>query len=143
MTSEVPARNPILDRPRRVAYVALGCIMVGLGILGAMLPVMPTTPFLLAASFFFARSSPRLNHWLLNSPVFGPFLRDWDRHRGVRLRVKVVAVVAMVTAVAASIVWGNLAWPIIVLLLMLATIGLTVVIKLPVIRDAPPVDRPV
>jgi len=117
--------------------------MVGLGILGAMLPVMPTTPFLLAASFFFARSSPRLNHWLLNSPVFGPFLRDWDRHRGVRLRVKVVAVVAMVTAVAASIVWGNLAWPIIVLLLMLATIGLTVVIKLPVIRDAPPVDRPV
>ncbi len=138
MTSEVPAHNPLLQRPRRVVYVALGCLFVGLGVVGAILPVMPTTPFLLAASFFFARSSPRLNNWLLRSPLFGPFLRDWDQHRGVRPRVKVWAVTVMLTAVTASIVFGNLTWPIVVLLLLLAAVGLVVVLRLPVIREVPP-----
>lgn len=138
MTAEMAVHTPLLKRPRRVVYVALGCIFVGLGVLGAMLPVMPTTPFLLTASFFFARSSPRLNKWLLRSPLFGPFLRDWDQHRGVRPRVKVWAVAVMLTAVAASIIFGNLTWPIVGLLLVLATVGLTVVLKLPLIRDVPP-----
>ncbi len=138
MIPEVPAQTPLFQRPRRILYVVLGCIFVGLGVLGAMLPVMPTTPFLLAASFFFARSSPRLNNWLLRSPLFGPFLRDWDQHRGVRPRVKVWAVTVMFTAVTASIVFGNLSWPIIVLLLLLAAVGLVVVLKLPVIREVPP-----
>ncbi|MBX7104302.1 MAG: YbaN family protein [Gemmataceae bacterium] len=111
---------------------------MALGVVGALLPVMPTTPFLLVASFFFARSSPRLNRWLLHSPFFGPFLRDWDKHRGVRMRVKVVAVAAMSAAVAASIVWGNLTWPLLGLLLLAAMVGLAVVYKLPVIRDAEP-----
>lgn len=118
--------------------MALGCLFVGLGVVGAILPVMPTTPFLLAASFFFARSSPRLNNWLLRSPLFGPFLRDWDQHRGVRPRVKVWAVTVMLTAVTASIVFGNLTWPIVVLLLLLAAVGLVVVLRLPVIREVPP-----
>jgi uncharacterized membrane protein YbaN (DUF454 family) len=117
--------------------VALGWVFVGLGALGAALPVLPTTPFLLVATFFFARSSPRLCDWLLRSPLFGPFLRDWHQHRGVRPRVKVGAVAVMLAAVAASILWANLSWPVIVLLLVLAAVGLGVVLRLPVIRDAP------
>jgi uncharacterized membrane protein YbaN (DUF454 family) len=117
--------------------VALGWVFVGIGALGTVLPVLPTTPFLLVATFFFARSSPRLCAWLLRSPLFGPFLRDWHQHRGVRLRAKVGAVTVMLAAVAASIVWGNLSWPVIVLLLALAASGVAVVLRLPVIRDAP------
>jgi uncharacterized membrane protein YbaN (DUF454 family) len=120
--------------------VALGCVCVGLGAVGAVLPVLPTTPFLLAASFFFVRSSPRLNDRLSRSPLFGPFLRDWHQYRGVRPRVKVGAVAAMPMAVAASIAWGNLSWPVLVLLLVLAAIGLAVVLRLPVIRDGPPAE---
>jgi channel protein (hemolysin III family) len=122
---------------RGVLYMALGCFFVGLGALGAVLPVLPTTPFLLLASFFFVRSSPRLYQWLLRSPLFGPFLRDWHEHRGVRPRVKVIAVSVMLAAVGASIFWGNLSWPFLVLLLVLAAVGLGVVLRLPVIRDAP------
>jgi uncharacterized membrane protein YbaN (DUF454 family) len=117
--------------------MALGCFFVGLGAVGAVLPVLPTTPFLLVAAFFFLRSSPRLYYWLLRSPLFGPFLRDWHQHRGVRLRVKVSAVAVMLAAIVASVFWGNLSWPVLALLLVLAAVGLGVVLRLPVIRDAP------
>lgn len=128
-------RFPLFHGLRGVVYVALGCVFVGLGVLGAMLPVLPTTPFLLLASFFFVRSSPRLNDGLLRSPMFGPFLRDWHVHRGVRPRVKVTAAAVMLFAGAASIYWGDLSWPILALLFVLVAIGLTVVLRLPVIRD--------
>lgn len=137
MTPETPDRPPLFRGLRGGVYVVLGCVFVGLGVVGAVLPVLPTTPFLLLAGFFFVRSSPRLNDRLLRSPLFGPFLRDWHQHRGVRPRVKVIAVAVMLAAVAASIVWGELSWPVLVLLLVLAAVGLAVVLRLPIIRDAP------
>lgn len=122
---------------RGVVYMALGCFFVGLGALGAVLPVLPATPFLLLATYFFARSSPRLYRWLLRSPLFGPFLRDWHQHHGVRPRVKVTAVVLLLAVAAASIIWGNLSWPMLVLLLAAVAVGLWVVLHLPTIRDTP------
>ena len=142
MSTETPSmqasstdRPPLLQGVRGLLYVMIGCVFVGLGVLGAMLPVLPTTPFLLLASFFFLRSSPRLNEKLLNSPLLGPFLRDWYRYHGVRPKVKVVAVSSMLLAVLSSLLLGNLPWYVIVLLLTLAAIGLTVVLRLPVIRE--------
>ncbi len=145
MHTEDPDRPPLFHGVRGAIYVCVGCFFVGLGVLGAFLPVLPTTPFLLLASFFFVRSSPRLNAKLLHSPLFGPFLRDWHRHQGVRPRVKVTAVLVMLAAVAASLIWGNLAWYVVVLLLVLAAVGLTVVLRLPVIRseDAAPLSAAV
>jgi uncharacterized membrane protein YbaN (DUF454 family) len=120
---------------RRALYIVLGLLFVGLALLGAILPLLPTTPFLLLASFFFIRSSPRLNAWLLRSPLFGPFLRDWYRHRAVRLRVKVTACIVIVVAVGASAWFGNLPGWLVVVLLILGVTGLVVVLRLPVIRD--------
>ncbi|MFO0841017.1 MAG: YbaN family protein [Gemmataceae bacterium] len=129
------ARPPAATGFRRALYVALGLFFVGLAVLGALLPVLPTTPFLLLASFFFVRSSERLHHWLLRSRLFGPLLRDWQKHRGVRPRVKLVALLMLCCAVSASAVFGRLPWYLIGMLVVLAGIGAVVVIRLPVIRE--------
>jgi uncharacterized protein len=129
------ARPPAARGVRRALYVALGVFFVGLGILGAFLPVLPTTPFLLLASFFFVRSSERLHNWLLRSRLFGPFLRDWQKHRGVRPRVKLVALTMLATAVTASAVFGGLPWYLVALLVVLGVVGAVVVLRLPVIRE--------
>ncbi|HET9638776.1 MAG TPA: YbaN family protein [Allosphingosinicella sp.] len=66
---------------RRLLYLGLGFASVALGALGVVLPLLPTVPFMLLAAFFFARSSPRLEAWLVEHPRFGPHIRAW-RERG-------------------------------------------------------------
>ncbi|MBW7949136.1 MAG: DUF454 family protein [Pseudorhodoplanes sp.] len=80
----------------RVLWFSLGLTSVACGIAGIILPLVPTTPFLLLAAFAFARSSPRLHAWLVSHPRLGPPINDWQRHRAIRRRAKVVAVAAMV-----------------------------------------------
>lgn len=75
----------------RLLYAALGCLMVVLGAIGAVLPLMPTTVFLILAAWFFARSSPRLEGWLLNHPLLGPPLRDWRENGAISLWGKAAA----------------------------------------------------
>jgi uncharacterized membrane protein YbaN (DUF454 family) len=102
------AGPPLATGPRRLLFLAAGLGCVGLAYLGAVLPGLPTTPWVLLASYCFARSSPRLERWLKRSPVFGRLLRDWDEHRGIRRPVKVVAVGLIVTVVSVSILSGRL-----------------------------------
>src|SRR3954469_324642 len=90
-----PPPPPSANGFRRVVYVSLGLFFVALAVVGVVTPLLPTTPFLLLAAFFFARSSSRLHAGLLRSRVFGGLIRDWQVHRGVRPRVKVVALTLM------------------------------------------------
>jgi hypothetical protein len=78
--------------PVRWAFLGLGFGFVGLGTVGAVVPVMPSTIFFILALWAFKRSSPRFELWLLTHPVVGATLRDWDEHRAIRRRTKVVAV---------------------------------------------------
>ncbi|HYD36250.1 MAG TPA: YbaN family protein [Allosphingosinicella sp.] len=66
---------------RRFVYLGLGLVSAALGALGVVLPLLPTVPFMLLAAFFFARSSPRLEAWIVGHPRFGPHVRAW-RERG-------------------------------------------------------------
>ena len=91
----------------RWLYVGLGLLFVGIGILGAFLPVLPTTPWILLAGFCFARSSPTLHRWLRNSPYFGHMLRDWETHRGIRWRVKLFAVCLVVTVISLTAIFSG------------------------------------
>jgi uncharacterized membrane protein YbaN (DUF454 family) len=88
---------------RRLLYVAAGLTCLGVAYLGVLLPGLPATPWVLLASYCFARSSRRLHRWLRRSPVFGRLLRDWDEHRGVRRSVKALAVCLVVVACGFSI----------------------------------------
>lgn len=66
---------------RRLLYLCLGFASVALGAAGLVLPLLPTVPFMLLAAYFFARSSPRLEAWIVEHPRFGPHVRAW-RERG-------------------------------------------------------------
>ena len=66
---------------RRLLYLLLGFASVALGAAGIVLPLLPTVPFMLLAAFCFARSSPRLEAWIVENPRFGPHIKAW-RERG-------------------------------------------------------------
>lgn len=70
----------------------VGLASVGLGLLGAFLPLLPTTPFVLLASACFARSSPRLNEWLHEHETLGPPLQAWEEHRALPRRAKLATI---------------------------------------------------
>ena len=95
---------------RKTLLLLCGWICVALGLLGAFLPLLPTTPFLLLASACFMRGSPRLNHWLLNHPKFGPILHNWHKHRAVSKHVKRRANIMIVASFALSIYLVPLLW---------------------------------
>ena len=88
----------------RIIWGGLGGISVGLGAAGVVLPLLPTTPFMLLAAYCFARSSPRLERWLVQHPRFGPAISDWRAHRAISRRGKVLALVAISLTFALSVV---------------------------------------
>ena len=103
-----PAVPPRATGLKRVLFVALGLFFVGMAYLGAILPGLPTTPWVLLASYFFGRSSPRLERWLKRSPFFGTLIRDWEEHRGIRRPIKIFSTCLIIPVVSASIAFTGL-----------------------------------
>lgn len=103
------ARHPVLRAPlstlRRGVYLVLALVSLLLGIVGAFLPVLPTTPFVLLAAWAAARSSPRLLNWLETHTVFAPMIRDW-RHGGVVSRRAKWMASGMMSASGAYLLWS-------------------------------------
>lgn len=88
---------------KRTVYKPLGFLFLALGLLGIPLPILPSTPFILLAAWFFARSSEKWHAWLLDSNLFGPIIRNWEDNRCISRRTKLVAVITMLVAGGASI----------------------------------------
>ena len=92
---EITSDNPVVRRPlphvvsgpMRILFVSAGLVFVGIAYVGIVMPGLPATPWLLLASYCFARSSPRLQRWLFRSPVLGTILHDRHHLRGMRPRV--------------------------------------------------------
>jgi uncharacterized protein len=131
-----PPSAAALHRSRvvRILLWIAGSLSLVLGLIGVLLPGLPTTPFILLAAACYARASPRLHQWLLNHRWLGPMLRDWERDRSLTRRTKTVAVGSMLLMVSLSI-WsfrGNATVQ--GVLLAAALVGAWVVLRIPTRR---------
>ncbi|MDH2894903.1 DUF454 family protein [Rahnella variigena] len=117
---------------KRILLIMVGWLCVVLATLGVVLPLLPTTPFLLLAAWCFARSSPRFHHWLLHRSWFGSYLRHWQAHRALPKGAKPKAVALIVTTFAISIYFVPLLWVRILLVCMMLAL-LIMMWRLPVV----------
>jgi uncharacterized protein len=90
----------------RYFWLMLGFGATGCGIIGAVLPLIPTTPFLLVAAYAFAKSSPRFHGWLLNHRHFGPLIANWQRNGSIDPTSKRLALIVMGVALVSSWLLG-------------------------------------
>ncbi|HVW63373.1 MAG TPA: YbaN family protein [Nitrosospira sp.] len=108
------------SRFMRSVYLTVGFAALALAVAGALLPVLPTTPFLLLAAACFARSSKRFHDKLLANRIAGPIIREWTAHRSIRREVKRWVYVLMALSFGSSIMVMPTLW----LQVMLAVLGI-------------------
>lgn len=81
-----------MKKIKNFIYIIIGIISFALGAIGVVLPVLPTTPFLLLASFCFARGSEKFNRWFTNTKIYKKHLEEFVQHKCMTLRKKVCLV---------------------------------------------------
>lgn len=102
---------------------------LALGIIGAFLPVLPTTPFLLLSAWCFLKSSPKAHQWLYRQPVLGKSLRDWERNKSIAKSTKVIAI-SMIT-LSLVFIWLKplMLWVQIAVTILLVTVSTFIVTR--------------
>lgn len=93
-------------RSGKTGFRILAYVSVGLAVIGVVLPLLPTTPFVLLAAFFASKGSPAFARWLEEHPSFGPAIRDWRRNRVIPIKAKVLACGMMTLSWGFLIVMG-------------------------------------
>lgn len=119
---------------RKAIHLLLAASFLLLGLIGIILPGLPTTPFVLLGSYFLLRSSVTLHQRLVASRLFGGILRDWHVHRGIRPHVRVKAIAVVAAVVLVSLALTKPALPITVAILALVACGLVVIWRLPTVK---------
>jgi uncharacterized membrane protein YbaN (DUF454 family) len=112
----------------RLLFAMAGVLFVAVGTIGVILPLLPTTPFLLLAAYCFARSSPKLHDWLLNHRSFGPLISNWDQYGSIDRRSKCIAMIVILMTLGISVALGVPWWALasqIVVLAIVSTFILT------------------
>lgn len=130
--------RPSSSRTVRWLLWLAGTVSLALGLIGVVLPGLPTTPFVLLAAACYAKASPRLHAWLLNHRLLGPMVRDWEKHRSLTRRTKLIAIGSMLVMVSLS-AWGfrHQPWAL-GALLAAAVVGAWVVARIPTRPGKPP-----
>ena len=115
----------------RYMLMTIGCIAVFLGVIGIVLPLLPTTPFLLLAASCFAKSSPRFHSWLLNHPLLGPYLRLYLSGAGLPLRAKKAIISVLWLSILTSAIFLITYLPAKVIVLFIALCVTIYILRLP------------
>lgn len=84
---------------KKMTYLIIGHLCLILGIIGAFIPVLPTTPFLLLAAFLYSQSSPKLHNWIISHKYLGPPVKDWQDRGVIGLKAKIIATVMIILVI--------------------------------------------
>lgn len=88
---------------KKIIFLSIAWISILLGIIGIFLPILPTTPFLILAGFFFSKSSQKLHKKLLNHPFLGKYVRDWEEFGVIKLKAKITATLLIILTFSYSL----------------------------------------
>ncbi|MDA7947179.1 MAG: YbaN family protein [Hyphomicrobiaceae bacterium] len=105
------SEQKLISNTARLVYLALGWLFFGIGVIGAFLPVLPTTPFMILALWAFSNSSERLRGWLYNHKLFGPPLQRWQEYRVIPVSAKMASIGAMSVSFVYMAFFTDLGWP--------------------------------
>ncbi len=120
---------------KKIILIVAGGIFLCLGIIGIVLPVLPTTPFILLAAGCFMRSSRRLYAWLTDHRILGPYIDNWCRFHAVTKKSKLISIILLWTVMLGTIIFGvSVLW----LRLMLLCVALAVTIHLLLLKTLTP-----
>jgi uncharacterized membrane protein YbaN (DUF454 family) len=109
-----------VDTGIRVLWLLVGLMSVAIGAVGVVLPLLPTTPFLLIAAFAFARSSARLHNWLREHRSFGPLIDNWHRDGSIDRKVKRIAIIVILMTPVITWLFGAPLWIIVCQIVVLS-----------------------
>ena len=121
----------ISGKVKKLFFIALGTLSLGVGLLGVIIPVLPTTPFLILAAACYLRGSERLHHWMLNNSLFGGLVKDYLEGRGMKAKQKVFTLVFLWLTITITVVFFIEAFTVKVLLLLIATVVSVHILTLP------------
>ncbi len=123
-----------LSKPKKALLFASGSISLGLGVLGMVLPILPTTPFLLLSIACYCRSSERMYHWMLNNRLFGKYISNYRAGKGIPLKTKIFALAVLWLLIVYSVIFvvGIL---FVQIILLAIAVGVTIhLIKQPIFK---------
>ncbi|MCL5877899.1 MAG: YbaN family protein [Candidatus Bathyarchaeota archaeon] len=135
-TSETAGCEKKGRKVTKALWLVAGLICVGLGTIGMVLPLLPTTPFLLAAAACFCKSSTRMYNWLLNNKWFGEYIRNYKEGRGLPIKTKVTALTVLWATIGVSTVFflSRLLPPPLVLPMQLIMVAVAVGVSVHILR---------
>jgi hypothetical protein len=102
-------------------WLFAGLVFLAIGAIGIILPLLPTTPFLLLAAYSFTRSSPRMHRWLHSHPTFGPLISNWNQYGSINRRSKIIAMIVILMTPLMTLLIGVPWWALAAQLVILAT----------------------
>ena len=106
---------------KQLLYISLGTFFLGIGVIGIIIPILPTTPFLLLAAFFYVRSSKRFYDWLLNNRIFGNYIKCYIEGKGMTLKVKLFTLAFLWITISLTTIFVVDVLPVKLILLLVAT----------------------
>ncbi|MCL2563191.1 MAG: YbaN family protein [Oscillospiraceae bacterium] len=103
---------------RKLLFLTLGCLFLGFGAVGLVMPLVPTTPFVLLSAICFSKSSKKIEAWLARLPFFGSFIENYRTKQGITVTLKAISILSVWAGLTTSMIVLGRLWVSIVLVIV-------------------------